>query len=124
MRQADAHHILIVEDDAAIRNALQEILEEEGYLVAGAANGQEAIDLLRRRERPCVILLDLMMPVMNGWQFRAIQRQDPKLAPIPTIIISADGNVAETAAAIGAADYLSKPIQLSRLLQTVERFCL
>ncbi len=123
MRQADAHHILIVEDDVAIRNALQEILEEEGYLVAGAANGQEAIELLRRHARPCVILLDLMMPVMNGWQFRAIQRQDPKLAPIPTIIISADGNVAETAAAIGAADYLSKPIQLNRLLQMVERFC-
>jgi CheY-like chemotaxis protein len=123
MSHTDSHNILIVEDDAAIRDALKEILEDEGYRVSGAANGQEAIDLLRGHSRPCVILLDLMMPVMNGWQFRAAQRQDPALAPIPTVVISADGNVAEKAAAIEAADFLTKPIQLNRLLETIERYC-
>jgi CheY-like chemotaxis protein len=115
--------VLIVEDDGAIRDALAEILQDEGYRVAGASNGAEAMAYLRHAPRPCLILLDLMMPVMDGWQFRAVQQRDPGLAPIPTVVLSADGNVAEKARAIDAADYLKKPVQLQTLLSTVERFC-
>src|ERR1044071_1184503 len=75
--------ILVVEDDSAIREVLTDVLESEGYQVLNAANGREAIQLLRSSTLPCLILLDLMMPVMNGWQFRDEQRQDPLLAPVP-----------------------------------------
>lgn len=123
MSRGQLASILIVEDDQAIRTALIELLEEEGYRAVGAANGREALDYLRRHQHPCLILLDLMMPVMNGWQFRDEQQRDPRLAPIPTVVLSADGNVAEKAAAIRAAAFLKKPIQLGQLLATVDRFC-
>jgi CheY-like chemotaxis protein len=115
--------VLIVEDDLAIREALTEILEDEGYQVTGAANGQEAIQALRGSALPCLILLDLMMPVMNGWQFRAEQKQDPALAPVPVVIISADSDLRTKATTLEAVDFLQKPIQLTRLLDTVEQFC-
>jgi CheY-like chemotaxis protein len=115
--------ILIVEDDLAIREVLTEVLEEEGYQVTGASNGQEAIQFLRSNTRPCLILLDLMMPVMNGWQFRAEQQQDPSLAPVPVVVISADSDLKTKAASIDAAAYLPKPIQLTHLLNTVEQYC-
>jgi CheY-like chemotaxis protein len=114
---------MIVEDDLAIREALTEILEDEGYQVTGAANGQEAIQALRGNTPPCLILLDLMMPVMNGWQFRAEQKQDPALAPVPVVIISADSDLRTKATTLEAVDFLQKPIQLTRLLDTVEQFC-
>lgn len=116
--------ILVVEDDFDIRDTLAQILEAEGYIVSGAANGLEALELLRRdgAGAPALILLDLMMPVMNGWQFRAEQLQDPKLASIPVVVISADASVHQKAASIEAAGFLKKPVQLDTLLETVGRF--
>jgi len=116
--------VLIVEDDVDIREALSQILEEEGYVVSTAANGQEALARLRTGPPPRVILLDLMMPVMDGWQFRAAQRQDPQLAQIPVVIISADSNVRDKASSIGAHGFFRKPIEIAGLLATVERCCL
>jgi CheY-like chemotaxis protein len=115
--------ILIIEDDADIRDALMQILEFEGYQVAAANNGQEALEFLHHSEKPDLILLDLMMPIMDGWQFRAEQRRDPELSAIPVVIVSADGRVYQKATAIGAAGYLKKPVELEILLSTVERFC-
>lgn len=115
--------ILVVEDDNAIREVLTDVLESEGYQVLNAPNGQEAIRLLRSSTLPCLILLDLMMPVMNGWQFRDEQRQDPVLAPVPVVVISADSDLASKAAAINANDFLKKPIEINRLLDTVEQYC-
>lgn len=115
--------ILVVEDDNAIREVLTDVLESEGYQVLNAPNGQEAIRLLRSSTLPCLILLDLMMPVMNGWQFRDEQRQDPVLAPVPVVVISADSDLASKAAAIKANDFLKKPIEINRLLDTVEQYC-
>jgi CheY-like chemotaxis protein len=115
--------VLVVEDDAITREALSLILEEEGYTVVGAANGREAIDCLHTARRPDVIVLDLMMPVMNGWEFRSRQRQDPDLAAIPVIVVSADSHIQQSAAAIGAADYLQKPINFNHLLAAVHRCC-
>ena len=114
--------ILVVEDDVDIRSALLGILEDEGYAVVGAANGAEALEHLRSVGLPSLILLDLMMPVMNGWQFRAEQKQDQNLNRIPVVVISADGNVRQKAASIDAQGFLKKPIDLDNLLELVEKY--
>jgi two-component system chemotaxis response regulator CheY len=113
-------YILVVDDDVAIREALEAVLEDEGYVVQSAANGREALALLRAGEGPpAVILLDLMMPVMNGWEFRAAQQDDPILAQIPVVVISADRDVAAKAAALQVPRYLAKPVNLDVLLDMV-----
>jgi CheY-like chemotaxis protein len=116
--------ILLVDDDLSIRTALAEILEDEGYHVVGAANGQEALRYLQQqKDAPCLILLDLMMPIMNGWDFRREQQQDPQLASIPVVVISADNSVPQKAASLAATGYLQKPIDLERLIATVSQYC-
>ena len=119
----EGRSILIVEDDLDLREALSEVLRDEGYTVAMAADGREALDHLRRQSRPSLILLDLTMPVMNGWQFRAEQRQDPDLSGIPVVVLSAGDRLAEHVATLGITDYVRKPIELSRLLRLIERYC-
>ena len=115
--------ILIVEDDADLREALSDVLRDAGYAVAMAADGREALDRLRRESRPSVILLDLTMPVMNGWQFRDEQRRDPDLSKIPVVVLSASDRLAEKLGPLGVADYVRKPIELNRLLPMLERYC-
>jgi CheY-like chemotaxis protein len=115
--------ILIVEDDSDLREALSAVLRDEGYFVAMAADGREALDRLRRQWRPSLILLDLTMPVMNGWQFRAEQRQDPALSGIPVVVLSAGEHLAEQMVPLGIKDYVRKPVELNHLLRTIERYC-
>jgi len=115
--------ILVVEDDAATRDAVALVLKDEGYSVTGVANSQDALLHLRQTAPPNLILLDLMMPIMNGWEFRKQQTQDPALKSIPMLVISADGAVPQKAAALGAKDYLLKPIDLDKLLEAVQRCC-
>ena len=112
--------VLVVDDNPEIRSSLEEVLGEEGYTVVGVADGQEALDYLTTREEPRVILLDLMMPVMDGWQFRAEQKKNPKLANIPVIVISA---MADAAHDIGAERVLSKPVSPEILLSAVRDYC-
>ncbi|MDC3955036.1 response regulator [Polyangium jinanense] len=114
--------VLIVEDDPDIRETIAQILEEEGYEVRGASNGKQALDLLREGARPQLILLDLMMPILDGWGFRAEQRSDPRIADIPVIVISADGNLRQQATKIAANGYLRKPVGIETLLSTVARY--
>jgi CheY-like chemotaxis protein len=116
-------NILIVEDDFDIRDALTQILEEEGYTVATAANGREALDALAGGPMPSLILLDLMMPIMNGWQFRAEQLKDARLASVPVLVISADPHLQAKVAMLGAVGILKKPIMLDDLLAAVESRC-
>lgn len=118
-----APNILIVEDEFLIRDALTEFLEEEGYRVAGAANGQEALTLLRKGLVPDLILLDLMMPVMSGMQFLDEQQSDARLASIPVVLLSADRNSQEKVLSSAPVEYLEKPVRLTDLLDTVERYC-
>jgi CheY-like chemotaxis protein len=99
-----------------------EVLEAEGYQVCCARHGLEALELLRRESDFRLILLDLMLPVMNGAQFREAQRQDPALARVPVVVISADVAVEKKAQALEAAAWLRKPIALDALLDTVERY--
>jgi CheY-like chemotaxis protein len=119
-----AHRILVVDDDAEIRAAMVEVLEDAGYEAHGAADGIEALGMLREPEdRWCVVLLDLMMPNMDGREFRAQQLQDPALSPIPVVIVSAMGDVAEAAEELHVAAHMTKPITLSDLVSVVDRFC-
>lgn len=116
------HPVLIVDDDHGIRGVLSQILQDEGHAVSTASNGLEALQKIRSVE-PCLILLDLMMPVMNGWEFMDRRSEQGTMASIPVVVISADKQARDKAAALGAADCLEKPIDLNRLIDTVERFC-
>jgi len=113
--------VLIVDDDAAIRDVLSEVLCDEGYAVDTAANGYEALAYLQAAPKPGLILLDLMMPVMNGWEFRAAQQLDPELAAIPVITISANAELVRGAPRLEVAQHLRKPVDLDHLLRTVKR---
>jgi CheY-like chemotaxis protein len=117
----DATTVLVVEDDFDLCDALVPILEYEGHRVVSAANGREALDRLQTMPRPSVILLDLMMPVMDGEQFRAEQLRDPSLASIPVVVLSAHAQAEERAARIGAVACLRKPLDIDVLLDQVRR---
>jgi CheY-like chemotaxis protein len=116
--------ILVVEDDEDIRETIAAVLADEGHWVVLAANGAEAIAYVRRQGalRPRLILLDLMMPVMSGWEFSAELRKDAASATIPVVVLSGDAKVEEKAAGLGAADLLRKPISLDKLFELVGRF--
>jgi CheY-like chemotaxis protein len=120
LKKASSTLVLVVDDNPEIRSSLEEVLGEEGYAVVGVADGREALDYLTANEEPRVILLDLMMPVMDGWQFRAEQKKNPKLANIPVIVISA---MADAAQDIGAERVLSKPLSPETLLRAVKDYC-
>jgi len=114
--------ILIVDDDADVRDMLGQFFAIEGYNVATAGNGREALDQLRHADQLAdLILLDLMMPVMDGWQFRMEQQRDPRLASIPVVVLSAVYNARERAALLGAVDYMQKPVEFDKLIETAER---
>jgi signal transduction histidine kinase len=110
--------LLLVEDDVNIRSALAEMLGDEGFTVATADNGRDALDQLRGGAPPDVIVLDLMMPVMDGWEFRVAQRADPLLAGIPLLAMSAD--LSAKARAIAADGYVRKPIDFPELLRKIQ----
>jgi DNA-binding response OmpR family regulator len=106
--------VLVVDDESDIRDAVAEVLADEGYVVHGAGDGAEALRKARA-VRPSIVLLDLMMPGMNGWEFRAAQKGDPDIRNIPVIVLSALGRIS----GMDAADYIQKPFNLDRLLSAV-----
>ena len=118
-----AKRVLIVEDDADIRTTVAELLEDEGYHVASVANGLEALDCLRAaHELPDVILLDLMMPKMDGFQFRAEQRADARFSEIPVVLMTAAGDVATRANELQPRGFLKKPFKdIKAILEAIER---
>ena len=113
--------VLIVEDDDLTRAMLTTILQAEGYRTESAGNGREALARLCRAAVPDLILLDLLMPVMNGWEFRAAQLEDPRLALIPVVVVSATGEPAENGPALRPVAHLRKPITVEELLAVVGR---
>jgi CheY-like chemotaxis protein len=116
--------VLVVEDDADIRSSLETLLKLEGYAVRLATNGQEALDALAQKPHPCIVLLDLMMPVKDGFQFAQERKAIyPELNFIPTIVMSADGHVREKQTRAGAQAYLRKPVDVEELLLTVANLC-
>jgi two-component system response regulator MprA len=118
--------ILIVEDDSDLRDALEYLLVACGYAVVAAADGDEALRRLRDGLEPCVILLDLLMPKKNGFQFRTEQLETPALAKIPTIAYSGiytGSSLREKAAMLGIETVLEKPVDYDHLLDVIERYC-
>lgn len=112
--------VMVVDDDADISDAIASALEDSGYSVITAANGQEALHKLRNAvPQPDLILLDLMMPGMDGWQFRAAQTVDPALSHVPVVLLSAHIDIVKIADELSAAGWLKKPVDLSSLLNTV-----
>ncbi len=109
--------VLVVDDERDIREAVAEVLKDEGYEVIDACDGAEALSQLRAHH-PAVVLLDLMMPGMNGWEFCAARKREPGLDAIPVIVISALGRVS----GIDAAAFLQKPFELDALVSTVRQY--
>jgi CheY-like chemotaxis protein len=105
-------HVLVVEDDPDLRDSLVEILESEGHGVLSAENGERALELLSWGEPPSLIVLDLMMPVMNGWEFLEIIRRDARLKSVPVVVVTA----ARDAKVEGASYCIEKPLILDKLL--------
>jgi CheY-like chemotaxis protein len=112
-------YLLLVDDDTEIRSVLAQLLETEGYRVAEAANGRQALEYLSRHPGASLILLDLMMPIMGGYEFREVQRTDPAIAEIPVVAFTAASSV--DARRLDTVPILRKPLSFEELLSTVRR---
>ncbi|MFN7914312.1 MAG: response regulator transcription factor [Vicinamibacterales bacterium] len=113
--------VLIVEDDADLREMMAQLLALEGFQSKTVSNGREALAYLQHGDRPDLILLDLMMPVMDGWEFRRRQVQDASISGVPVVVLSALDPV--RGADLGGTSFLKKPLDFDRLLAIVHRFC-
>jgi CheY-like chemotaxis protein len=118
-----AHPVLVVEDDEDIRETMIEVLESRGYSVRAASHGGEALAQLQNGGAPCIILLDLMMPVMDGWAFCREKDKDPALASIPLVVVSAVSRQDPRNTCIQAVEHIPKPLDVGKLLATLERYC-
>jgi CheY-like chemotaxis protein len=116
-------YVLIIDDNQDFRSPLQHLLREEGYSVSTASNGQEALAFLRNHPLPCLILLDLMMPVMNGWEFRNEQLKDSQLSSVPTVLLTGMLSLEEVSDTLHPAGYISKAAPYETILETVQRYC-
>jgi two-component system, chemotaxis family, chemotaxis protein CheY len=115
--------ILLVEDDFMLRGSLASVLQAEGYKVECAANALDALRRLERAPKPSLILLDIMLPYMDGLEFRAVQRAAPDIADIPVIVITAVGVRPEIAAELDLQQSFFKPLERTRLLDAIRRHC-
>jgi CheY-like chemotaxis protein len=115
------HKILVVDDDADIREVLSEVLIESGHDVMTASNGLEGLQILRDGWSPCMVLLDLMMPVMDGYLFLEEARNDPALASIPITVITAGRQV--DIQRLEGATLVAKPIRLPALMSLIAKSC-
>ena len=113
--------VLVVEDDPDVREFMEMLLASSGYRTASAANGAEALERIRA-ERPCVVLLDLMMPVMDGWEFRARQLADPELARVPVVCVTAVYDPEDVTRQL-QLKCIRKPVDFDEVLAEVRRAC-
>ena len=112
--------VLVVEDDDDLRDVVLQTLQRNGFAVAGARDGQEALEWLAREPLPNLILLDLMMPRMSGWEFRRRQLADKRISDVPVVVMTATHTLDE--AAIHADDILRKPLSFAALVKTIKRY--
>ncbi|MGB7622425.1 MAG: response regulator [Terriglobia bacterium] len=115
--------VMIIDDNQAVLEVLGNLLRHQGYTVSTAADGAEALAYLRKNGAPSLILLDLMMPVMNGWQFRAEQLKDPVLRSVPTVILSSIFNIESEARVLQADGYIPKTFAFEEILGMVRNYC-
>ncbi len=113
--------ILLVEDEPDIRQDLAEILTDEGYEVATAPHGRDALEQMRTGPLPDLVLLDLMMPVMDGFQFRSAQLADPALADVPVVVLSGAADMLSQVQNIRARDVVRKPFRVDQVLRAIDR---
>jgi CheY-like chemotaxis protein len=118
-RERENPNILVVEDDEDAREAMVALLQMKGYHAVPAANGRAALDYLDQAPAPDLIILDLWMPVMDGWQFRSEQTRNPRLAHIPVIVVTALSDRAD----VDANEVIIKPVDVDRLLTKVDQYC-
>lgn len=115
--------VLVIDDDIAIREMLMSLMEDEGHSVVGASDGQEGLEYLQATaELPQLILLDLMMPRLDGWGFYTTIQAEPSLAEIPVIVLSARPDGSQQASRLGSVRFVSKPVDLGHLLTLIEHF--
>ena len=115
--------ILVVEDDKEFAESLAEVLRDEGYRVTVFTMPEDAIEWLLSGRQAALVLLDLRTPGMSAQRFRALLVSTPTLRDMPVVVVSGDPNIRRIAGAIGASDALSKPVDIERLLETVDRHC-
>ena len=113
--------ILVVEDEPRTRAQMTSILRHAGYPVVAVANGEEALERLHDDARPSLVVLDLMLPVMDGFEFRVRQMQDPEIANIPVVVVSAGVDAERKAETLRPEACLSKPVDRAALLAAVRR---
>ncbi len=119
----ETHRVLVIDDDDAMRESLTALLKLEGFEACGARNGREALDYLHSHRLPCVIVLDLTMPLMSGPEFRAEQLLDDALAHIPVVIMTGSKDVQRQARALRAADCFTKPLPLGAFIDSLRSHC-
>ena len=122
MKGNDLKSILVVDDDPDFQDALATLLQSRGYVVSSADNGAQALQRLRESDPPCLILLDLMMPVMDGHEFLAHRNADPLLAEVPVVVLTA-GRHPRGSVVPSTADVLYKPFESDRLIRIVQHYC-
>lgn len=113
--------LLVVEDEADLRASVAEVLRLEGYEVDTAGNGQEAMEALGEGKLPSLIVLDLMMPVMDGWEFRRRQLDSPEMADIPVLLFTSAKDLDEAERELNPVGILEKPVSIATLLDAIER---
>lgn len=114
--------ILVVEDDLDVRESLIEVLEGEGYLVAGATDGLDALSYLREKPQPALILLDWRMPRCDGAEFLRLRQDEPRALRVPVVLLTADADSERSSDVPAGSTFLRKPVQLDDLIDTVQRF--
>ena len=111
---------MLVEDDKSIQLTIRHTLELEGYEVFIADHGRDGLTLLRQMKPPCLVLLDIQMPEMDGYEFLQAKNADPAIAAVPVVVLSA---TADERRLLGASEFIRKPFELEKLVEAVERYC-
>ena len=118
--------ILIIEDNEEIRQTLEEVLRGEGYQAFGVSNGKEALRVLKAMPGPALILLDMMMPTMNGWEFLEVKKSNWQIADLPVVVLSAldaPNALTKNSKPLAAKGYIRKPIDLDVLMEAIQLYC-
>jgi CheY-like chemotaxis protein len=122
-RAATSHDVLVVDDNDDVREAFCALLLLHGYRASGASSGMVALAQMRAGLRPCVVLLDLRMPEMDGWSVWARMHAEPNLATIPVVMVSGDPDQSRRAELLGLRNFIRKPVDAGTLVATVARYC-
>lgn len=120
---AETHTILLVDDNRDVLDSLAQLLEAQGYTTDVAENGQEALEKLHEGRPPCLVVTDLRMPVMSGWELRDEMKKDQELADLPVVVVSANPMTQIDEKRLDAVACLQKPLDFMQLLRVLNKYC-